>query len=312
MAEQRTAVVRLSNWIGDVVLTVPALQRLQSEGWRLRLVGKGWARSLLAGTGWDVQPYPKAFRDRVALLRRLRREAGASGPVRALCFPNSIGSALEFRLAGLPAVGYRKEARAPLLGESLPLPATPTHEVARHWALASRFLGQDAPVPEHIALPVDPAAAQRARQRLSAAGVGAGYVVIVPFATGHFSGQDKKWPHFPALTRELLATGRAVVACPGPGEEALIEQQHEGVTMLRDVDLAAYLAVLQGAALVVANDTGPGHMAAAVGVPLISLLGPSDPAVFGPWGPNVTRLHDPAWVGLPRVREQVQRVLNAR
>lgn len=300
----RTAIVRLSNWIGDVVLTLPALQLLQHHGWRLELVGKGWARSLLSGTGWSVQAYPRHMRERIALLRGLRVQAMSAGAeVRALSFPNSIGSALEFRLAGAPAVGYRKEGRSLLLGDSLPLPSTPVHEVQRHWALAARFLGlrMPPPAPDRIVLPVPDAATQQARALLRAQAVGDGYVVIVPFATGHFSGQDKKWPHFPALTAALLARGRRVVACPGPGEDALIEQQHPGVVMLRDVDLATYLAVLQGAAMVVANDTGPGHMAAAVGVPLVSLLGPSNPEVHAPWGPNVVRLHDPAWVSLERV-----------
>lgn len=304
MAE-RTAIVRLSNWIGDVVLTVPALQALQAQGWRLQLVGKGWARSLLAGTGWAVHAYPRSFRERVSLLRRLGREARAQGEVRGLCFPNSIGSALEFRLAGVPAVGYRKEGRRPLLADSLPLPEQKVHELQRHWALAQRFAGTDAPVPERIVLPVPPEARARADALCREHGLRPGYVVIVPFATGHFSGQDKKWPHFPALTERLRQRDLQLVACPGPGEEALVEQQHAGTVVLRGVDLATYLAVLQGAALVVANDTGPGHMAAAVGVPLISLLGPSDPAVFGPWGPNVLRLADPAWVPLERVERAV-------
>lgn len=306
MAE-RTAIVRLSNWIGDVVLTLPALQRLAADGWTLQLVGKGWARSLLAGTGWAVHAQPKGLRERVALLRGLARDARRrGGEVRALCFPNSIGSALEFRLAGVPAVGYRKEGRRPLLAASLPLPAVKGHEVERHWRLASLFLGADAPVPERISMPLSPAARAQADSLLQAFDVPSRYVVVVPFATGHFSGHSKKWPHFASLVQWLRGQGVVMVACPGPGEGAELAAGYEGVVALPDVQLDAYLAVLSRAALVIANDTGPGHMAAAVGAPLLSLLGPSDPAVHAPWGPNVLALHDPQWMPLAHVQRVVQ------
>ena len=52
--------------------------------------------------------------------------------------------------------------------------------------------------------------------------------------------------------------------------------------------------MLQGAALVVANDTGPGHMAAALDRPLISLTGPTNAARWAPWGSNVHVLQHPS------------------
>lgn len=309
-ALRRTALVRLSNWIGDVVLTLPALQRLADAGWTLQLVGKGWAASLLAGTGWAVHAQPKRPGERVALLRRLAREARlGGGTVRALCFPNSIGSALEFRLAGVPAVGYRKEGRRPLLAASLPLPAHKGHEVARHWALAGLFLGADAPPPSRITMPVSARAQAQADTLLQSHAVPARFVVVVPFATGHFSGHSKKWPHFAALVQWLQAQGVAMVACPGPGEDAELAAAFPSVIALPDVRLDVYLAVLSRAALVIANDTGPGHMAASVGAPLLSLLGPSDPAVHAPWGPNVQALHAPSWVSLSHVQTAVARML---
>jgi ADP-heptose:LPS heptosyltransferase len=70
-----------------------------------------------------------------------------------------------------------------------------------------------------------------------------------------------------------------VLICPGPGEEKPIAaRDFPGCITLPGVGLGAYAALLRDAALVVANDTGPGHMAAAVGTPLVSVLGPTDPA----------------------------------
>mgnify|MGYP000529422614 CR=1 FL=1 len=62
-------IVRLRNWVGDVVLSLPTLQRLAAAGHDLRLVGKGWARDLLAGQGWPVHVLPKPLGERVKLLR---------------------------------------------------------------------------------------------------------------------------------------------------------------------------------------------------------------------------------------------------
>ena len=74
----RPLIVRLRNWVGDTTLSVPTLQRLQDAGYALQLVGKGWARDLLAGHGWPVHTQPKTLRDRVALLRPLRYTIEAS------------------------------------------------------------------------------------------------------------------------------------------------------------------------------------------------------------------------------------------
>jgi len=298
---RRPVIVRLSNWIGDVVLTVPALKLLQAHGHELQLVGKGWAAGLLQGEAWRVEKYPSRFAERVGLLKQMATTARSAqgdgaGPPRALCFPNSLSSALELRLADFRSVGYRKEGRRLLLADSLPLPLAQQHELERHWRLACRFLGVEEAPPASIGLQVSAAHQQAADEVLRRHRVRDGYVVIAPFAASHFDKRDKKWPHFPAFVRALLRFGRDIVVCPGPGEEPLVQSRYGGTVMLPNIDLGAYLGVLRRASLVVANDTGPGHMAAAVGAPLISVLGPSNAAVFGPWGPTVTILQDPTWV----------------
>jgi heptosyltransferase-2 len=79
-----------------------------------------------------------------------------------------------------------------------------------------------------------------------------------------------------------------VLICPGPGEETAIALRDYGnCRVARGVGLGAYAVLLRDAALVIANDTGPGHMAAAVGAPLLSVLGPTDPARWGAIGPTV-------------------------
>lgn len=319
---RRPLIVRLRNWVGDVTLGLPTLQRLADAGYDLRLVGKGWARDLLAGHGWPVEVLAKTPGDRVRQLRALRRQALADDPgfdrrLNAVCFPYSFSSALDFRLAGLRALGHAYEGRGWLLGRSVTRPAG-RHELEVYWHLGSTLLGADAPLPGRIALRLCDAHRAQAQALRDRHALASGYVVICPFAGGTWSGQDKTWPEFPAFVAGPLADfGRRVVVCPGPGEEAVARSGYPGATLLPGVGLGAYAALLQDASLMLSNDTGPGHLAAAVGTPLLSLLGPSDPALWRAWGPNVTLLGGSpgrdggaAWPTLPQAREAVAALLS--
>lgn len=315
-AERRPLILRLRNWVGDVVLGLPTLRRLDDAGYALQLIGKGWARDLLAGHGWAVSALPGTMRERVALLRRLRRDAraadrGFDDRLNALCFPFSFSSALEFRLAGLHAIGHASEARGALLGRRVARPRG-LHELAVYWQLGSALLGTDAPLPAAIGLrpsPVHRAQALAIRERHA---IGDGYIVVCPFAGGTFEGHDKTWPAFAEfVARALPSFGRTVVCCPGPGEEAEALARYGAATVVPGVGLGAYAALLADAALMVSNDTGPGHIAAAVGTPLLSVLGPTEPAQWGAWGPTVTFLrHWPRWPTVEEAARAAERVLD--
>ena len=291
-APSRPLIVRLRNWVGDVTLGLPTLQRLSDAGYGLQLLGKGWARDLLAGHGWPVHVLASTARGRIAQLRALRAQALQADPdfgrrINALCFPYSFSSALEFRLAGLRALGHAYEGRSLLLRPAVARPQA-VHELQVYWHLGSSLLGAEAPLP--VALGLRPSAehlAQAAALR-AACGIGPGYIVVCPFAGGTWSGQDKTWPGFPEFVAQALpALGRDIVIVPGPGEESLARERYPGATLMPGVGLGAYAALLADAALMVSNDTGPGHMAAAVGTPLLSVLGPSDPLLWRACGPGV-------------------------
>jgi heptosyltransferase-2 len=312
----RPLIVRLRNWVGDVVLSVPTLQRLHDAGHALTLVGKGWAADLLAGHGWPVHALPARWTERVALLRRLRTQARAADAafarrVNALCFPYSLSSALEFRLAGLRALGHAHEGRSLLLARTLPRPRG-QHELQVYWELGSALLGQAAPLPQRIGLRLAPQHREAAAALQRAHGLQPGrYVVICPFAGGTWAHEDKTWPAFADFAaQDLPALGLRTVVCPGPGEEAQARAQFAAALYLPDVRLGAYAALLADAALMVSNDTGPGHIAAAVGTPLVSVMGPSDPALWRPWGPGVHLVQGaPGWPQRDAVLQAAQSAL---
>jgi heptosyltransferase-2 len=304
-------IVRLRNWVGDVTLGLPMLQRLADQGYDLHLVGKGWARDLLAGHGWPVHVLPKTLIERVRLLRTMRSAAirsdtGFSRRINALCLPDSFSSALEFRLAGLRALGHAWEGRRWLLARALPRPRG-VHEMEVYWRLGSALLAREAAVPASIGLRLSAGHLAQADALRASHGVEPGCIVICPFAGGTWARQDKTWPAFAELVaRHLPAFGRTVVVCPGPGEAATAREHFPTARLLPEVGLGAYAALLKDAALMISNDTGPGHLAAAVGTPLVSVLGPSEPALWRAWGPGVQVLGgDGAWPAMHAVVDAV-------
>ncbi|MCA0239651.1 MAG: hypothetical protein LCI02_02240 [Proteobacteria bacterium] len=314
----RPLIVRLRNWVGDVVLGLPMLQRLQDAGYALQLLGKGWARDLLAGHGWPVQALAGSTGERIAQLRALRAPAqaldgGFGRRLNAVALPYSFSSALEMRLAGLRAIGYRHEGRGWLLSRAVPRSRT-RHEMAVYWELGSALLGQPAPLPDRVDLRLSAqhqAQADAVRARLA---LRPGYIVLCPFAGGTFEKLDKSWPAFPQMAGQALPPlGRDLLVCPGPGdEEAQAARDYAGCRIATGVGLGAYAALLRGAALVIANDTGPGHLAAAVGAPLLSVLGPTDPARWGAIGPTVQIVRrESGWPAADEVLARARALLHA-
>lgn len=293
----RPVVVRLRNFIGDVVLSVPTLRRLERSGYDLHLIGRGWAGDLLEGFGWKVHKVPASRLDHIRLIRRLRAELGAATP--ALTFPYAFSSALEFRLGGLPAVGFGTQHRGWLLRRAVERPAG-LHTLDEYWALGQAFLGgagEDAPAAVEWRLAARHHA--EADRLVREHGIPSGFIVACPFASGTVDGENKHWPHFPQLVAALAReTGRPVVLCPGPGEEAAVARRdYPSALTLERVGMGAYGALLARAALMVSNDTGPGHLAAAVGTPLVSVFGPTDVARWGVRGPSAHLLT--AWPEWP-------------
>ncbi len=301
--QRRPLIVRLRNWVGDVVLGLPALRLLEAHGHDLHLVARGgWAPALLAGHGWPVLVQPPSLRGKLAQLRRLRGACQQADPGfdrrdNALLLPVSFSSALEMRLAGLRAVGVAKEGRSPLLARAEPW-ADQGHELERYWDIACRFLQVREQPPRDIALRAAPAAVGQAEQLLAAHGLQGGFVIVCPFAGGRAATADKadkKWPAFAEFVRQgEQRLGLPLVVYPGPGEHQQARDLYPAARLIDGADLAVYIALLQRAALVVANDTGPGHMAAALGRPVISVLGPTHAARWAPWGPGVVVLQRPA------------------
>ena len=310
----RPIIVRLPNWVGDVVMALPALSHLSHSGFAPLLVGRAWAQPLLAGYGWELHPRAASLRERVAQLNQLHRRAAQVDDrfgrrLNTLLLTNSFSSAFEAWLARLRAVGYRQDGRGWLLSVPVPQPRDPVHESTRFWRLATTLTGSDMPQPAQVRLKVAPLAQQAADALLAQHALGGDFACIVPFATGTMNGQAKAWPGFAALAR-WLRQKLPVVVVPGPGEVEEARHDYAGAICIADVDLGVYAGILRRARLVIANDTGPGHIASAVGAPLISVMGPSDATRYRPWGSHVSVIQQSSWPTLEQVSAEARRLLD--
>jgi heptosyltransferase-2 len=300
--------VRLPNWVGDVVMALPALDYLRSRGFSLHCLGRPWAGELL-------EPFPDAFSavpgGFLGETRRLR-ETGAK---RGLLIPTSLSTALAMRLAGIAATGYDRRGRGPLLAHPVSWKDRPRHEVESFWHLALVCGdGDRGPMPPAaLRLPLIDPWRDEANRSLKESGVTGDYLVFVPLATGDIHGRSKQWPGFRQLMDQVRHHGLPVVACPGPGEEAACRQLLPSATVISGLGLGAYAAVLANARLVIANDSGPMHLAAAAGAPVIGVFGVSEPERTRPWGSSCESLgSDAGWPALDEVRSAVDRCLGSQ
>jgi heptosyltransferase-2 len=276
-----TLAVRLPNWLGDACMALPALARLRAAGFRLACFGRGWAADLLAAESDQVVKLPGGLRADVAAIR-------AVGARRGVIFPNSIGAALRLRLAGVAAAGHGGWRR-PLLGRSLArVPGS--HEVEAFWRVAGAWCPPGDPPPT-LGLRLAERHRTQAADALAGAGVRAPFTLLAPLAVGKINGTSKQWPGFRLLAR-LAAERGPVVACPGPGEEAAMRAVLPDAVLCNGLGVGAYAAVMAQSRVVVANDSGPMHLAAAVGAAVVGVFGVSDPGRTRPWSPRARTVGD--------------------
>ena len=144
--------------------------------------------------------------------------------------------------------------------------------------------------PGAVALPRE-AAAEAWAEGLLARAEGQPMALLAPAA----GWGAKQWPadRFATLARALRARGFAVLvnaAHPGEPAACAVVEASAGAAQLAVCSVAELIALTRRAALVVGGDSGPVHLTAALGRPLVALYGPTDPARNGPWGAGRMRI----------------------
>jgi heptosyltransferase-1 len=289
----KALIVRLSS-VGDVVHTLPALVALTRAGWEAGWLVEPPGAMLLEGHPLlpQVARAPRASAFHLGSAVRSWRTLRAQGFDVALDFQGLWKSAVWARLSGAPRViGYsapwrREAASAFLAGEKIDLAKDAVHVIDKNLALL-RALAIDAVGLREFPLPGSEERSQRVSGSLAEMELGA-FAVLNPGG----SWESKLWPaeYYGALARALKERGLAALVTWGPGEERLAERVVNAsagaarpcfpTSLLDLVELARH------ARLFVSADTGPLHLACAVGTPVVALFGPTDPARNGPFSPE--------------------------
>ena len=297
-------VVRATNWLGDAVMSLPAIRAIREvfPHAHLAVVARPWVADLYgrersidrvipyaANGGWRVK------REFAARLRAERFDA-------AILLQNAFDAALITWMAGIPErIGYRRDGRGPLLTRAIAVPEPgdiPRHERFYYLELLRRGgMIECLPATDEIRLDGGEEARQAGAAHLRALGLSGPVVGISP---GAAYGNAKRW------MPDRFAEAGARLAMPAlifgsPAERPLCEEVAAGLrragaearnlageTTLREfIDLAAACRVF------LTNDSGAMHVASALGVPTVTVFGATDDTTTGPTGPmaQIVREH---------------------
>ena len=300
----RRVLVKEVNWLGDLVISLPALRAIRRAfpAARLTVLVKQELAGFFDGLRWvdEVVPYRIAGGARgIADRWRLARSIADAGYDLAVVFPKSFESALWVRLGKVPErVGLAAQGRNSLLTRaSLPRRAKDRHQVRDYLDMLRGTLGIDGS-PEDHQLEIGETRRAAMREWL-ASHRRRPEVPLVALAAGAAYGPAKQWPaeRYSALV-DLLGERFECVLVGSPGERPLCEEiaaksRTGAVVAAGATDVGDLVALLSLATAFVGNDSGAMHVAAALGIPTVGIFGSTSPIATGPLGPRTRVLLHP-------------------
>ncbi|TDU70979.1 lipopolysaccharide heptosyltransferase II [Prosthecobacter fusiformis] len=287
--------VRSPNWLGDACMAFPAVRAMKAgrPDCKITVFGPEKLREL-----WESQPevdryIGKENKEGLFSVARRIKKTGVRIDA-AILLTNSTRSTLEFWLAGIPRlVGYKGSLRSRFLTQIIKEPpktlGPPMHHTLRYLHVA-KTCGADIEGWDAI-LPVNTPPA--------------GSPIRIGICAGAEYGQAKRWPmdRFADVMKQVSAGHPEIewAFFGAPGEAAMGEQLSQMVgevkhrNLVGKTRLSGLITELRSCHLLVTNDTGTMHLAAALGVPTVSIFGSTEPVLTGPLGPQhtVIRHHVP-------------------
>lgn len=279
--------------LGDIVHALPSLaavRRRFPQAHITWLVKRQWAELLERAEGldrvWAIGSGPAGWLSEVPRLRAERFDL-------AVDLQGLFRSALMAWLACCPVrVGFAngREGSPLFYTQRVAVPTLEMHAVDRY-LLVAEALGAARPATPQFRLTIAPDDRQQVSDALARAGVPAGSPWIAMNVSARWP--TKRWPveSFAAVADRLYREGAGpVVLIGGPEDraEARAVQSLAHAASVHDLTgrtpLSLLPALLQSASVLVTNDSGPMHVAAAVGTPVVALFGPTSPVRTGPYG----------------------------
>ena len=300
--------IRGTNWIGDSVMSLAALREVRRlfPHHHLTLLVRDWVAALFENQGLvdEILPLDTTspnLRTVFQLLPRIRHFGSA------LLFQNAFQAALLTRLAGIPErIGYNTDGRTLFLTRR----ARPRiKELNRHQiyyyldllyqtGLSPQDYLNDPDFKPDIHLSPTEEGIQRADALLRAADV-SGQRPTILINPGAFYGSAKRWftNRYAALADRLIEEDQAQILIIGSAGEQAIAQEIQSLTKQRltiltgQTDLPTLIGLLSQCDLLLTNDSGPMHLAAALDTPQVAILGSTDEVATGPFSPRARVIH---------------------
>lgn len=302
-------VVRAPNWVGDAVMSVPALRELRQilPHARITLVARPGTADVFIDADFidSVSIYERAgvasVWEQVRQWRRQRFDL-------AVMLQNAFEAALIASLARVPIrVGYNTERRGFLLTNPFLLPEwkDERHESFYYLNVVSELKGllygarSDVAIAPQFDLSVSLDRKQEAHALLHEQGlrIGAPLVLLCP---GSINSRAKRWPaeRYAALGDRLIQSGANVVLIGSPGEKEVSQEvckhaQRQPIVLTGKTTVAEATALISIADALITNDTGPAHIGAALHTPTLVIFGPTNPLTTFPMSPNAEIVRRP-------------------
>jgi heptosyltransferase II len=311
LKEFQTILVRATNWVGDAVMSLPALQALRERypAARISILARPWVADLYSREpfcdeviAYQAPPRWKGLGAKWALGSALRSRHFDA----AILLQNAFEAAAIAWLGRVPVrIGYSRDGRGVLLTDAIPVPAAgeiPKHQRFYYLELLKRAGVIDSyPLNVESKLSGSLAAAEAGRAHFVRLGICGSVVGISP---GAAFGAAKRWlpERFVEtgirLARELCAT---VVLFGSKDEQQLCDTLCDGIAgggiacrnLAGTTTLAEFIEMAAACSLYLTNDSGPMHIASALGVPTAVIFGSTDHAATGPAGHRFAIIREP-------------------
>lgn len=302
-------VVRSTNWVGDTVMTVAALRRLRQlfADAHITLVVRPWAEAIFIGADFIDSLMLYDRRGMGSTIRQVLEWRRRNFDL-AVLFQNAFEAALIPFLARVPLrLGYSTDGRRALLTHPLPLPEwrDGRHEVFYYLNVVEQLetlLNASGTVSNAVvdcSLDVSESRREQVRKRLEAHITQEGPTIAL--CPGSINSRAKRWPaeRYAQLADRLIEERSANLLLIGSKEEIAVAAQvrrfmkHQPIDLIGSTDLAEAVAFLSVADLVVSNDTGPAHIASALGRPTLVIFGPTNPLTTRPYASSAQVIRQP-------------------
>ncbi len=296
--------VRATNWLGDAVMSLPALRALRERfpSAEIAILAKPWVADLYHREPFcdRMIPYtPKTLGEKWGAGRALAREHFDC----AILLQNAFEAAAVAYVAGIPErIGYARDGRSPLLTRAVPVPRKgeiPRHERFYYLELLHRAGILDA-LPQNDSIRLDGATQSRATGLARFRELGMGETVI-GMSPGAAYGTAKRWlpERFSEAATKLAGELDASVAIFGSKDErelcGTIAAAIPGAVhnFAGETTLAEYIDLAAACCVYLTNDSGGMHVASALGVPTVAIFGATDDIGTGPTGPLARVVREP-------------------